>query len=376
MKKMAVIRGTEARPSQVYFYNYFKKLEIKFIGHKIKKSFYPPRKIAKIKYIQSPLKPAWLIDPARLIYKKVEHHAWSYHQDLEKYIQDCEILNLTDCFYFFCGQTARLAKKYHKPLVTIVWESFPKHPSTYIPPYCFNVRAVLRESRLFIARHRKAGIYLRSIGVPDKKIRVIYKGVDLKHFYPAEKRIGRKVKILYIGQLAKVKGVDDLLAAFEKVCRQEKGVELLIGGNGSLKDLVLNYAKRLPIRYLGFVSYPDLPGIYREADIFCSPSKDFLYFGFLPGGEEWFSYTLMEAMASGLPLVANRGGAVEEEVGKEGFLLEQNDVEGLAETLLKLVRNEGLRRKMGRGSRLRAEEVFNAQKQAVKTEKAILEIID
>lgn len=374
MKKMAVIRGTEARPSQVYFYNHFKKLAIKFIGHKIDKSFYPLKKIAKIEYVQSPLKPAWLIDPARFIYKKTEHHSWAYHQDLEKHIDDCDVLNITDCFYFFCRQTALLAQKLKKPLVTTVWETFPGHPSVFIPPYCFNVWAVLKTTKLFIARSQKSRLYLNSLGVADKKIKVIYKGVDLNHFYPCKRKNWKGFRILYVGQLVKTKGVDDLLTAFKKLYQEKKDVKLWIGGNGPLRSMVLELAKRAPVKYLGHVKYSDLPQIYQQCDIFCSLSKDFKYFGFLPGGEEWFSYTLMEAMASGLPVVANFCGGVKEEVGSQNLLVRQGDVSSLAEVLSKLVADSDFRQEIGRLNRQRAEKFFDAQKQARKTETAILKL--
>lgn len=369
---MAVIRGTEARPAQVYFYNYFEKIAIKFIGHTIKKSFYPPKKLAKIEYIKSPLKPVWLFDPAKLIYKKTDHHSWAYHERLEEYVADCDILNITDCFYFFCRQAAILAQKLKKPLVVIVWETFPKHPSTYIPPYSFNVRAVLSIASLFIARSQKAKAYLNSIGVPDKKIKVIYKGVDLSHFYPARKKNRGTVRILYVGQLAKVKGVDDLLAAFEKIYQKEKNIELWVCGGGPLREMVLDLAKRAPVNYLNYVGYSDLPRIYRQCDIFCSPSKDFKYFSILPGGEEWFSYTLMEAMASGLPVVANFCGGVEEEVGGKNLLVNQGDIDSLVKALKRLIKDPDLREKIGRFNRRRTERFFDAKEQAKKTEEVII----
>lgn len=372
MKKMAVIRGTEARPAQVYFYNYFEKMAIKFIGHTIKRSFYPPKKIAKIEYVQSPLKPVWFIDPAKFIYKKTDHHSWAYHERLKEYVADCDILNITDLFYFFCRQTAILARKFKKPLVVIVWETFAKHPSTYIPPYSFNVRAVLSAASLFIARSQKAKDYLHSIGVPDKKIKVIYKGVDLSQFYPTRKKSWGTVRIIYVGQLAKVKGVDDLLCAFEKVYQKEKNIELWICGGGPLKKMVLDLAKRAPVNYLDYVEYPNLPRIYRQGDIFCSPSRDFRYFGILPGGEEWFSYTLMEAMASGLPIVANFCGGVEEEVGEKNLLVNQGDIDGLVKALKRLTKDPDLREGLGRLNRRRAEKFFDAKRQAKKTEEAII----
>lgn len=373
--KMAVIRGTDARPAQTYFYNYFTKMAIKFIGHSIKASFFPPVKRAKMELVETPLVPVWGIDPARLIYGKTEHHSWDYHQNLEKHISDCDILNVSDCFFLYCRQAALLAKKYHKPLVAIVWQTYPKHPSTYIPPYSWGVGCVRQQTDLFIARSKMAKKYLISIGVPDRKIEVIYKGVDLNCFFPVKKKNWRGVRILYVGQLHKYKGVDLLLYAFEKLHQDNPNIELWFSGRGPLKKMITDFTKRLPIKLFDFVEYSELSQIYRQCDIFCSPSISFKYFGIFKGGEDWFSYTLMEAMASGLPIVSTYCGGIPEEVGKDNLLVKQNSSEGLYKALKKLVDDQSLREKIAKRNRIRAEKYFSAKKQAAETEAAILKLV-
>jgi glycosyltransferase involved in cell wall biosynthesis len=146
---------------------------------------------------------------------------------------------------------------------------------------------------------------------------------------------------------------------------------LLLVGKGSL---IPRAQKTDGVKVFGYVRHIDLSEIYRSVDVFVSPSQN-RYLGPFLWGEEFFGYTLMEAMASGLPIVATRCGAIPENVGEGNLLVEQGDAEGLHQTLKELIADKELRFKIGQSNRERAENIFDLQKQIEQLEKAIIRFV-
>jgi glycosyltransferase involved in cell wall biosynthesis len=376
--KMVVVRG-QPRMSEILFYSYFKKLQIRFIGDKRTGWVIDNQLPANIEYVDLRLKPAWLIDPITMLQGDLQtHRAWKYISGLEDYLKDVDIINISDIFYFYSGQCARLARKLNKKLVSIVWESIPNHPSTYIPPYSFQVKTVLDTADLFIARSHKAVEYLHSIGVKDNRIKMVYKGIDLNEFRPDFHKKSNKIRILYSGQLVKIKGVNELLDAFIRLCGEFDNLELWICTNSygyPLEKKVRILAKKYPIVWKGYVEYDKLAEIYRQCDIYCQLSHDWKYFGILPGGSDWFPYAIIEAMASGLPILAANAGGIPEEIGSDNILIEQRNSDAVYERLKEYIRNPRKRIEVGKKNVERVKNMFDIRKQAEKTEEAILNIL-
>lgn len=380
--KLAVIRGV--RPPEALFYDAFGMTEVKFIFATQKPTAYPIR-TENLELVNLRLKPKYLIDPISLFNRGVyTHRSWIEVAGLEEHLKDVDVVNVSDTFHHWCAQAARITSRLGKKLVTIIWETIPNQPGTFIPPYPFNVREVVKNTDLFILRSKTALRFTDSIGIPREKVKVIYKGVDLDLFHPPKPSpLNPKpsLRILYVGQLTSSKGVDDLLKAFVILSPEFPHAELVLAGTGPLERDIRDLAGRYPIKFRGFVDYLDLPSVYRDANIFCSPSRDLKYFG-VKVWEELFSYTLMEAQACGLPIVATKCGGIPEELGsfdvaqdKQNLLVDQGDVEGLYQALKKLVKNGELRFRIGRENRERAERLFDLKVQAKKTEEAILSIL-
>jgi spore coat protein SA len=104
------------------------------------------------------------------------------------------------------------------------------------------------------------------------------------------------------------------------------------------------------VAFRGFVPRPELVDLYYSADVFA----------FAPIWDEGFGIPPVEAMAAGVPIVATRSGAIPETVKDKqtGFLVSKNDPRALAESILKLLRDDDLRRKMGRAARVWVRENF------------------
>jgi glycosyltransferase involved in cell wall biosynthesis len=362
--------------SEINFYAAFKELDIRFIGDKTT-GWVVESKIPKnIEYVNLPLKPAWGIDPITTILGPLHaHRSWQYVSSLEQYLQDVDIINISDCFYFYCGQCARLARKLGKKLVTIVWENIPHHPSGYILPYAYQVRSVVSTTDLFIARTEKSAEYIRSFGVPDKKISVVYKGIDTKVFHPGKRKDNKTIRLLYVGQLVATKGINELLQAFIQLSAKYSNIELWIcaRSNGEpLEKRIQALAQKYPIKLLGSIPYDRLPEIYRQCDIYCHPSQDWRYFGLLAGGNDWFPYAIIEAMASGLPVIGTPVGGIPEQLSDYNIYVEQKNVPSLYNGLQFLITHPLERVAIGTKNASRVKEKFDIIKQAIKTEEVII----
>lgn len=178
------------------------------------------------------------------------------------------------------------------------------------------------------------------------KIYIVPNGIDLEVFSPKnkpfEKYLDEKINIFFIGRLDKRKGVKYLVKAFRKLKRKVKDVRLIIGGKGDELEKVKRYIKRYALRdveILGYVKEEDKPRYFATCDIFCSPA---LY------GES-FGIVLVEAMASGKPVVAcsNPGYKTVLNGSGELFLAEPKDTKELCEKLAILCKDKELRSFMG-----------------------------
>jgi glycosyltransferase involved in cell wall biosynthesis len=180
---------------------------------------------------------------------------------------------------------------------------------------------------------------------------VISNGIDLRTYCPGpadsvvRDRYGLRADrpvILYVGRLSQEKGVDVLLAA---VARLTTGVQVAIAGRGPDSVRLAATADRLGlsdrVRFLGFVPDADLPAVYRLADVFVIPSK-----------AELQSLATMEAMATGLPVVASDAYSLRELVshGKTGLLTTPGRADELAASLDMLLGAPGVRARMAQES--------------------------
>lgn len=190
------------------------------------------------------------------------------------------------------------------------------------------------------------------VGVNPKKISIIPFGIDLKRFYPAEHK--EKFIFLFVGRLSRThyfKGVELLLRAFKTVCEKNKDAELWIVGDGDERKQYehvsekLHLAKR--VRFLGAVSDDMLPEIYRQATVMVLPSTD---------TSETFGLVLLEAMASGVPVIASRLPGVDTVVqdGVTGQLTEPGNEAELAAALSDAVAHPELWIERGVAARARA----------------------
>ncbi len=373
--KMAVVRGIDVRIPQAEFASCFKSIDTAFVADDI--SFSKELKDMlnnKIPYIAVPQAYAYLFDPVKLVLGKQTHQSWvSFEQQaLDNALRDFDLLEIYEPYFFYSAQVAKLAKKKRIPLITEIWTSFPNHPANFVPPYSLNTKEVIAQTDLFILRSKKALSYLEPFNIPERRKVVIYSGVNLKRFFPRKVKKDEKIRILFVGVLAIHKGLDDLLAVFPRLVEKYKdNIELIICGQGALKEEVIKMSKEYPISYYGYVSNFILPDVYRNSDIFCGPSKEFSSFG-IKRWEEFVGYTFMEALASGLPIVSTYCGGISEVVGESNYLVKQGDRKALLDKLQFYIEDREECLLAGKRNRERAERLFDIEKQTLLTEELIL----
>ena len=156
---------------------------------------------------------------------------------------------------------------------------------------------------------------------------------------------GNQKVLLFVGRLAEKKGVCYAIEALRNV----EDAMLVIAGDGPLREELQRQADKVmretgkKIVFLGAKTHEELKKIYASADLFVMPSitaKD--------GDKEGFGLVILEAFASGLPIVASRSGGITDIVkdGVNGFLVEEKDVSGMAEQIDRLLKDEEIYNKM------------------------------
>ena len=180
------------------------------------------------------------------------------------------------------------------------------------------------------------------------KIDVIPDGLDLASFESTQRKTNPKtVRCLAIGRLIPRKGFQFLIQALPQILdKVQHNFEIEIVGDGPYRGELIGLAENLSVtsyvRFTGTVPYSELPQKYREADIFILPSL-----------AEGMPLVVLEAMGTGLPIIASRVQGIDELVAEDvnGALFDPGDVNGLTNCLIKLINVGEKRVEMGKASR-------------------------
>lgn len=297
--------------------------------------------------------------------------------NLEKCLEDFAVINCIELYSFISRQCAKVAHEKGKKLAVSVFETIPSSPLHKVPPFSQNVKEVLRQADTFIAYSRRSGDYLRQLVVSEEKIKIIYPGVDLEKFHPPKEHTRSNIRILFVGGFAGEKGLDVLLKAFSRLHVDVPQTELWICAeprSKRQKALIQTYTRKYPVKAFGFLNHDEMPDIYRECDIFCLPSFDKKMLG-VKVWEEQFGFALVEAMASGLPIVATDCGVVPEIVGNDNPIVPQKSVGALYQALLALSNDEKYGKYLGIVNRAKATRLFDIKKQRLEMDKVLFELL-
>ena len=187
------------------------------------------------------------------------------------------------------------------------------------------------------------------------KAGVIYNGVDTDVYHPAptdEQPSAGAVTVGSVARLSEEKCLSDLIEAIGQLARAGANLKLHLVGDGpmrkELEEQTLAAGLDDRVRLLG--AREDVPDLLRTFDIFVLSSR-----------HEGLPLTVIEAMATGLPVVATRVGSLHEliEDGRNGLLVPPQDPAALSEAIRRLVLDADFRTRMGREGRAMAEERFS-----------------
>jgi phosphatidylinositol alpha-1,6-mannosyltransferase len=205
------------------------------------------------------------------------------------------------------------------------------------------------------------------IGVDPQRISVIYPTVDENRFRPGlpddDLRTsigltGNKKLILSVGRLMRRKGFDNVIRSLPLLLEQGLDIEYALIGIGEDLDYLQGIAREQNlehrVHFLGHVSYEDLPRWYNACDLFAMPNRD------IDGDSEGFGLVFLEAAASGKPSVAGKAGGTGSAVvdGETGLRVDGENVEEVAQALIRLLSDPEEAAEMGRKARSRVLKNF------------------
>jgi glycosyltransferase involved in cell wall biosynthesis len=203
---------------------------------------------------------------------------------------------------------------------------------------------------------------IREDRLKPERVVTLYNGIDLQNTATENTGGGRSAvdlnranhRIVTVGNIRRVKGIDVLVRAAAQVCQRYPGTLFLVVGeiqDAQYYQELLSLARSLNIfdnmKFLG--PSRDVFSVLRQSDIFCLLSRN-----------EGFSNAVLEAMGCGLPCVVTDVGGNREAIseGRNGFLVPSEDAEAAAARILTLIENPKCARQMGQLGRVTVEEKF------------------
>lgn len=217
------------------------------------------------------------------------------------------------------------------------------------------IKLIWKNAR-FVITNSKGLTELAKNSAPEQKFDVIFNGVDTNFYQPSRRTIEERKKdfiVLCASRLSKRKGIKYAVSGFAKIAGRYPQMKMIIaGGEGNAMDELKTQVSDLgmddKIKFFGHYTREQSPKIYNDADVFVMPSLN-----------EGMSNNLLEALASGMPVLMTPVGGAEELVtdGENGFLIETENSDIIADKLEYLIENLEKVDEMGRASRELAEQM-------------------
>jgi glycosyltransferase involved in cell wall biosynthesis len=207
---------------------------------------------------------------------------------------------------------------------------------------------------IYVPSHA-VGDELKAKGVPGDKIRFYPRGIDSRRFHPSKRNGFYKsryrldddvLKLIYVGRVSREKNIELLERVFRRICESRRDVHLVIVGEGPDYQEMQRRTAGLPVTFTGFLDGEDLSQAYASSDILVFPSTT-----------DTFGNVVLEAQASGLPVVVTDEGGPKENLipGKTGFVVPADDETGFASVLMNLIDDRELLASMKASARRYSE---------------------
>ncbi|MEK9151118.1 MAG: glycosyltransferase family 4 protein [Patescibacteria group bacterium] len=288
----------------------------------------------------------------------VLRYSWAGYRFARKLLSPGDFDAIHAFFSVPCGvQAYLLGRRFKIPyIVSLRGADVPGYSERFSFLYIF-LKPIIR----FVWKH-SAFVVANSEGLRELALRtnreqpidVIHNGIDSNHFSPRPEARPEDAFIITLGasRVTMRKGVQYLIEAVSMLVAKSPQIRLKILGDGDDKERLENMVKVMKLEshvmFLGRIPREETAPYYQEASVFVLPSQN-----------EGMSNALLEALASGLPIIATDTGGSKELVadGENGFIVKMRSAEDIAEKLARLIADPALRQRFGEASRTRAEKM-------------------
>ena len=279
-----------------------------------------------------------------------------------------------DLMHIYFGHTGvhllPFIKGWGKPCV-VSFHGADVMPREQQPEYEGQLRELLRVAPLVLARSLSLAERLRELGCPPEKIRLNRTGIPLEDYPLRDRRTpeGGEWHFVQACRLIPKKGIATALRAFAGFHREYPRARFSLAGEGPIKREIEELARQLGIagavELRGFLDQSDLARLYGEAHFFVHPSEMTA-----DQNQEGVPNSMLEAMATGLPVLATYHGGIPEAVesGRTGLLVPERDDAGLLRAMLELAADPERAFAMGRAASEHVRLEFEQGKQIEKLE--------
>ena len=240
------------------------------------------------------------------------------------------------------------------------------------PEYEKNLRELLETLPLVLARSQSLCARLQSLGCPAEKIRLNRTGIPLDEFPFFENRRAPENdawRFVQACRLIPKKGLRTALRAFALFNKHFPASRFVIAGEGPMRDEIENFSRELgignAIELRGFLGQADLRELYESAHVFIHPSETTA-----DQNQEGIPNSMLEAMATGLPVLATLHGGIPEAVenGRTGFLVAERDHDALFRAMCELTASPQNALALGRSASESVRADFEQAKQIERLE--------
>lgn len=351
MKKIAIVRGKFLNVYEMQFYEpLIKKFDLIAFGSL---TSYHDRFAFPVVKLLSPM------DLPDFPYKMPilnrmfidAHYLWG----LENHLQQFDLVHSAETYFHYTQQAlnAKHSGRIKKVIATVL-ENIPFNNEGIWGRRQFKERARNELDYLVALTNLTKEVLLKE-GADEKKITVISHFVDTKRFYPVKRNSKKNIHILFVGRLEHYKGIFDVLESFRRLIvdntLKSYTLRMQFVGDGSQKSTLLSQMNTFWVREQSEVTsatYLDMPMVYQGADIFVAPSKP------TSTWQEQYGTMLLEAQASGLPIVTTRTGGIPENVGAAAVMVTPGDVAAITKAVKNFILDRPLREKYANQARKRA----------------------
>lgn len=222
------------------------------------------------------------------------------------------------------------------------WKALP----ISLPKYGLFLPLVLHKSKMiFVENKTRLKHYRQRYLLQKKRLRYIPAMIDTKAIRPKQSYSNKN--IVYAGRLRESKGIKELLQGFNAITDDFSKATLTIAGDGPLRKDVEEAQRHNPnIRYTGELSYKELLKLYRQSDLFI-----------LPTHYDSFGLVILEAMATGLPIITTKTEGPRDQVTPQqnGLFIKKGSAEDISVALTLLLTHPEKIKSYGKKSRKKAE---------------------